>query len=78
MPCYFIDFRDGDDVVIDTIGSDVPGFEEARDEAIELLPQVAKDRLPDGEHREFVATVRDEAGTQLYRATLTFHGEKLG
>ena len=77
MPKFFIDFRDGDVLIIDDEGSDLHSFEEARLEAVGLLSQVAMDRLPDGEHRQFVATVRDENDVALYRATLTFHGERL-
>ena len=77
MPKYFVDFQDGDVLHPDEEGSDLFGFEEAREEAIALLPQVARDKLPDGEHREFIATVRDESGVALYRASLIFHGERL-
>ena len=77
MPKYFFDFQDGSLILPDEEGSNLSGFEEAREEAIALLPQVARDRLPDGEHREFIATVRDESGVSLYRASLIFHGERL-
>lgn len=43
-----------------------------------LLADVARERLQNKEDREFGVMVRDEAGKQLYRATLTFHGERLG
>jgi len=77
LPKYFIDLQDGDFAYPDEEGSDLAGFEEARNEAITLLSQVARERLPDGEHREFVTTVRDEGGIALYRASLTFYGERL-
>ena len=77
MPRYFVDFQDGDTVQPDEEGSDLIGFEQARIEAIELLPQVARDELPDGEDRTFIVTVRDASHKALYRATLTFHGERL-
>lgn len=77
MPKFFVDFQDGITIHEDDEGSDLLGFEQARNEAVAMLPQVARDELPDGEHREFVATVRDENGVALYRATLTFNGERL-
>ena len=77
MPRFFIDFRDGSTLHEDDEGSDLLGFEQARDEAVGWLSEVARDQLPDGEYREFVATVRDENGVALYRASLTFHGERL-
>ncbi len=77
MPRFFVDFRDGDNFYKDEQGIDVADFEQARNEAIALLPQVAKDQLPDGEHHEFVATIRDEGDVMIYRASLTFHGDRL-
>ncbi len=77
MPTFYVDFRDGDKFHRDEEGSELAGFEQARDEAIGMLPQFAKDELPDGEHREFIATVRDAEERELYRATLAFHGERL-
>lgn len=77
MPKYFIDFQDGELVHPDEEGSDLPGFEDARIEAIALLPHMAKQKLPDGEYREFIATVRDEGGIALYRASLTFREKRL-
>ena len=77
MPYYFIDFQDGDDLQRDRDGHEMESFERARAEAVALLPQVAKDELPDGEHRTFAVTLRDEKGVAVYRATLTFRGERL-
>ena len=77
MPRFFIDFQDGDTLHSDDEGSSLLAFEQARDEAVGLLPQIARDQLPDGEYREFVATVRDKNGVALYRASLTFRGEHL-
>lgn len=78
MPKYFVDLQDGDVVHEDDEGSDLSSVEDARKEAINTLSLIAKDELPDGEHREFIAIVRDAGGTALYRATLTFHEERFG
>ena len=77
MPKFFVDFQDEGTVHRDDEGSELADFEQARNEAIGMLPQIAKDELPNGEHREFVATIRDHTGVAIYRATLTFHGEWL-
>ena len=74
---FFIDFDDGDDVCFDEEGFEAESFERARDEAIRLLPQVANEKLPDGNHREFVATLRNDRGIAVYQATLTFNGRHL-
>ncbi len=77
MPKFFVDFQDGEVIHPDEEGSDVAGFEQAMVQTIGMLLQIAKDELPDGEHRNFAATVRDESGVALYRAKLTFCGEVL-
>ena len=75
MPRLFIDTEDGDASLRDDEGDEYADFEEARATAIASLPGMADEKLPDGEHRVFKATVRDEADTVLYVATLTFHGD---
>jgi len=74
VPRLFIDTEDGDASFRDDEGDDYADLEEARATAIASLPGMADEKLPDGEHRVFKATVRDEADTILYVATLTFHG----
>ena len=75
MPLYFIDTDDGDVHHHDTEGHDLPSAQAARDAAHDALPDMARDKLPDGDKRTFSATVRDQAGTVLYAATLTLAGE---
>ena len=77
MSHYFIDYQSVAGLQEDDEGSDLATFDQARKEAIGMLAQMANYQLPDGEHREFAAIVRDDKGTSLYRATLTFHGERL-
>ncbi|MCJ2021759.1 hypothetical protein MKK84_30845 [Methylobacterium sp. E-065] len=71
MPRYFIDTNDDDTFVEDEEGQDLPDAEAARDVAQAALPDMARDKMPDGDGRTFCASVRDEAGTVLYKATLT-------
>ena len=71
MPRYFFDIDDGDRRTLDDEGFDLPGLQEARDEAIRVLPDIARDVLPDGDHRNFVVTVRAEGGLPVFRATLS-------
>jgi len=75
LPRYFIDFHDGDHVIVDKQGSEWPTLMQARDEAVQALPDITKVPLPDGEHRRFMMTIRTEGGILLYRATLSFEGE---
>ena len=75
MSLYFIDFQDGEKHVRDSVGSAVASIAEACVEAAEMLPQIAKNRRPSNGSWDLTATVRDEVGTVLYRATLSFHDE---
>jgi hypothetical protein len=42
-----------------------------RDEAVAVLANIAKDRLPDGSHRVFSASVRNDKGLVIFTASLT-------
>jgi hypothetical protein len=48
---------------------------EARREAINVLPDVAREVLPDGDERHIVCRVRDENGKVLSTATLSLRAE---
>lgn len=75
MPRYFIDTDDGDLRVEDEDGHDLSGPHAARLIALDVLPDMARDKLPDGERRAFRAAVRGEDGQLLYTASLSFVGE---
>ena len=77
MPRYFFDTHDGERQLRDEEGSKLLGLQEACDEAIRLLPGIARDVLPGGDRRDFVSTVRDERGRLVFRATLSFRAEWL-
>lgn len=74
MPKFFIDTNDGDLFFHDGDGFEFADAEEAREAAIDTLPDMARSKLPDGDHRTFVTTVRDDQGIVIYEATLTMAG----
>ena len=76
MPLYFFDLIDGGVTNRDEFGVDLSGFDEARDQAGALLPDIARDELPDGELHTFACWVRDERDRVIYKGTLTYHGER--
>ena len=76
MPLYFFDVVDNGVVSRDEFGVELTGFDEARGEAIVLLPDIARDELPDGERHVFACWVRDERDRVVYRGTLTYQGER--
>lgn len=77
MARFFFDTHDGETQDPDTTGVELPDEAAARDEAQRALTDMAREKLPDGNHLDFGVVVRDEAGTQIYVANLTFvaHGK---
>ena len=47
----------------------------ATDDAQNALTDMARDALPDGSHAHFEASVEDETGQQVYRASLEFNAQ---
>jgi hypothetical protein len=77
MPRFYFDTYDDDRAVPDGQGIVLSDLEEAKEEAIKALPDMARDGLPDGDYREFVVDVRDEAGQRVLRARLSLVVESL-
>ncbi|WP_336489296.1 DUF6894 family protein [Methylobacterium nigriterrae] len=77
MPRFFIDTDDGDLHVRDDEGQDLPDRAAAREIAIDVLPDMARSELPDGDRRTFTSSVRDESGTVIFRASLSLVAEWL-
>jgi len=71
MTCYFFDTFDGERFVRDGLGLECETLEEAKSEGQRALPEMAREVLPDGNHRTFVVSVRDEAGTVVMRMSLS-------
>ena len=58
--------------MIDDFGVEFDQFEEARNHAVSLLPDIAREELPNGTRRDFICDIRTEEGHVIYRATLKF------
>lgn len=78
MPRYFFDIDDGEKRSSDRCGLELKDLEEARKQAIGILPDVAREELPDGDRRVFVCQARDEKGTVIFIATLSLVAEWIG
>ncbi|MEE7459820.1 hypothetical protein MPAR168_23445 [Methylorubrum populi] len=74
MPRYFIDTDDDTFALRDDVGHDLVDLRAARDAAHRALPDMARQKMPDSEHRTFRASVRDESGAVVYVATLVLAG----
>ena len=76
MPRYFFDVRDNSGFNRDEFGDVFGSFDEARIQAQSLLPDIAREELPDGELHQITCDVRDEAGETVYRGELTYRGTR--
>jgi hypothetical protein len=77
VPRFYFDIDDGKVFLEDMDGLELASIEEAKAEGQKALAEVAKDALPDGDHRDFQATIRGENGEQLLRVKLLLRVEDL-
>lgn len=71
MPRYFFDTYNGDNFIPDEAGIELEDIEAAKLAAQAALPEMARDKLPDGDQRVFIVSVRDEAGQVVLRVALS-------
>lgn len=74
---YYFDIHDGEHFTHDDEGLACLSLKAMRDAAIKVLPDIARDELPDGDRRDFTVKVRDESGDYVFRATLSLMAEWL-
>lgn len=72
MPRFFFDIDDGEHRFQDDEGVELTDEQEARTKAISVLPDIAREILPDDDRRVFVAKVRDATGRTIFMSTLSF------
>ncbi|TNC09075.1 hypothetical protein FF100_27635 [Methylobacterium terricola] len=76
MPRFFFDIKD-DHLETDDVGSEFPNAHAARDAAIMILPNIARDHIASHVSREISVLMRDEAGRGLFTASLGLTAEWL-
>ncbi len=76
MPRYFFDISDAKGFHRDEFGNEFVSLDEARDQAQSLLPDIAREELPDGELHQITCEVRDDTGRIVYRGKLTYEGTR--
>ncbi|MEF2554251.1 hypothetical protein VQ042_23480 [Aurantimonas sp. A2-1-M11] len=77
MPLYFFDIQDRYAFSEDDVGVECETREKVRDTAFEALPGLANSALSHGDHHTITVTVRDEAGTNVLRASLKMDADWL-
>jgi hypothetical protein len=70
MPLFFFDIHDGNELTRDDSGVECASLAEVSDKAIDALPDIAREELPNGPRRTFLVKVRDDAGRYVFRASL--------
>ena len=77
MPLYFFDSGDGECFLRSDAGVELSGLQEARDEAVRLLPSIAQDMGASYHGQDIVSMVRDERNQVIFKATLSLRAECL-
>lgn len=77
MPLYFFDSGDCECLLRGDAGIELPGVREARDEAVRLLPSIARDMGLDYGRQDIVSMVRNERDEVIFKATLSLKAEWL-
>ncbi len=75
MPWFYFDTHDGENVLRDEQGLDLPGLRNAREEASQTLAEMIVNAMPDGDYREMKVEVRDDAKRLLFTVRITFQVE---
>lgn len=75
MPKFRFTTQDGNKIDRDDVPLEFPDEKAATDDAQRALVDMADDKLPDGERADLSASVENEAGEEIYRASLTFKKE---
>ena len=75
MARYYFDVHDSQGFHRDEDGDEFGSLKEAQDQAQALLPDIAREELPDGELHEITCEVRNDAGRIIYRARLTLRAD---
>ncbi len=70
MARYYFDTHDGDHSIVDLDGLDCSSNQQVQHQAVDALPDMARELLPDGPNRLFRVEVRDAGGKQVFCATL--------
>lgn len=78
MPRFYFDIDDGEQCHTDSDGVELGNLQEVRNTAVSILPDVAREELPDGDRRVFVCKARDESGKIVFIATLSLVAEWIG
>ena len=75
MPRFFFDTYDQDKLSRDDEGIDCGSIRQVQDRAIDALPDMAREALPNGPTHEFRVEVRNRQGRIVFRTSLSLTSE---
>ena len=75
MPRYYFDVDDGNGLNTDNDGVECASLDDLKFAAVDALPDLARDELPNGDRVRFSVKVRDLSGKYLLEASLTLNVE---
>jgi hypothetical protein len=78
MPRFYFDHMDGDDLLQDDDGLELPSADSARDEAVTGLAGIVNDVLPRALGRELAIEVSDENRRPLFKVRVWSELQTLG
>ncbi|AMJ62926.1 DUF6894 family protein [Bosea sp. PAMC 26642] len=75
MPKFIVTTDEGKSAEPVRESMEFPTEKAATDDAQIALSEMAREKLPNGSHADFHVKVADEAGEQIYQASLTFDAQ---
>ena len=75
MPRFYFDTHDGSTLVRDVEGHELADMNAARNLAMDVLPDMARDqKTDDNDRRDFIVDVRDDDHRVIYTACMSLLG----
>lgn len=76
VPRYYFDYVDGDQEIHDDEGLDMASLDEARTQAVRAIGELAKGKMPDGNHRDFRLKIHEKNGPVLMVVSLSLRVQR--
>ncbi len=73
MPRFFFDIHDGECQTCDEEGHEFANAMVACEQAVGVLPEIARELPPNLDRHDFVTHMRDESGKVIFTATLSLN-----
>lgn len=75
MPRFYFDLYDNDQLTTDDEGIELSSLSEAHSQVQTMLPDIARDTMPDSDRRDLTVIVKGSNKCALFRITLSMRTE---